>query len=118
MVLFFILLKIRDKSKKEWENFAHDLIYKNRFSSHSPVVSELNERAEQAVLQYSKGAVFYRARKMKDCAQSVFYNEYLRHERPQEKEAFQKRTNTPEVDQILDMLSNLLQCDTSKAKVK
>lgn len=114
MVLFFFLLKIRDQNKDAWEKFAHDLIYENRFSSHSPVVSELNKRAEQAVLQYSKGTVFYRARKMKDRAQSVFYNEYLKNERPQGKEAFQKTTNTSDVDQMLDMLSNLFQCDNSE----
>lgn len=114
MLLFFLLLKIREQNKELWENFVHDLIYENRFSSNSPVVSELNKRAEQAVLQYSKGTVFYRARKMKERAQSVFYNEYLKHGRPQDKEAFEKTANTSEVDQMLDMLSNLFQCDTSE----
>ena len=38
MILFLLFLGDTQKKDEQWEQFEHELIYKNRFSSDNPIV--------------------------------------------------------------------------------
>ena len=51
-----------DIPEKEWNEFTHNLIYKDRFSSSHKVVDVIKSFAEKCTVEIKKGQVFYRAR--------------------------------------------------------
>ena len=61
---------INDVPIKEWDEFAHDLIYKNRFSSSHKVVDVIKNYAEKREKRIRKAEKLYRAR--------IYYQDPLR----------------------------------------
>ena len=53
---------LTDIPEKEWNEFAHDLIYKDRFSSSHKVVGVIKDFSEKCTATIKKGQVLYRAR--------------------------------------------------------
>ncbi len=53
---------ITDIPENEWNDFAHDLIYKNRFSSSHKVVEVIKAFSEKCTATIKKGQILYRAR--------------------------------------------------------
>lgn len=53
---------LTDVPEKEWNEFAHDLIYKDRFSSSHKVVGVIKDFSEKCTATIKKGQVLYRAR--------------------------------------------------------
>ena len=51
-----------DIPEKEWNEFAHDLIYKDRFSSSHKVVNVIKGFSGKCTATIKKGQVLYRAR--------------------------------------------------------
>lgn len=61
---------LTDIPEKEWNDFAHDLIYKDRFSSPHKVVEVIKEFSPKCTATIKKGQVLWRAR--------VYHQEPLR----------------------------------------
>ena len=79
---------LTDIPEKEWNEFTHNLIYKDRFSSSHKVVDVIKSFAEKCTVEIKKGQVFYRARiyrqdPLKEFLSNVFKN-------PAEKKSFDK----------------------------
>ena len=53
---------LTDVPEKEWNEFVHDLIYKDRFSSSHKVVDVINNFSEKCTVTIKKGQVLYRSR--------------------------------------------------------
>ena len=53
---------ITDSPTQEWNEFTHDLIYKNRFSSSHNVIEVIKRLSEVCTLTIPKGQILYRAR--------------------------------------------------------
>ena len=53
---------ITDIPENEWSDFAHDLIYKNRFSLSHKVVEVIKAFSEKCTATFKKGQILYRAR--------------------------------------------------------
>ncbi len=47
-------------STRTWDEFAEELIYKNRFSSKNDILEELHKNATDATHMIAKGTVLYR----------------------------------------------------------
>ena len=60
--LLILLSLITDLPEKEWDEFVHDLVYKNRFSSSHKVVDVVKSFSGKCTSTIKKGKVFYRAR--------------------------------------------------------
>ncbi len=75
-LIFLLLMQDLNNKNETWDQFEQDLIYKNRFSSESPIVEELRKRSEQATRYIPNKAVFYRARSFKH---KVLYQEMQVH---------------------------------------
>lgn len=70
---------ITDLPEEEWNNFVHDLIYKNRFSSSHKVVNVIKSFSEKCTDTIKQGQVLYRARiyhkdPLRDFLSNVFKN--------------------------------------------
>lgn len=63
-ITLLYLLFIDDEKKQNgvWNQFERDLLYKNRFSSNSPVIEELHACADRARKVIPHDSIFYRAR--------------------------------------------------------
>ena len=59
LILWLLLAGIPEQ---EWGKFAHDLIYKDRFSSSHKVVDVIKGFSEKCTVKIKKGQVLYRAR--------------------------------------------------------
>ena len=59
LVLYFLLADISIKADKEWDEFEHELIYKNRFSSGHGIIKVVHEKKEAATLCLPMGTVLY-----------------------------------------------------------
>ena len=64
-LLFMLLMEDARQKNEEWLQFEQELIYKNRFSSNSPIVEELHKRENQATIVFSSSKELYRARSFK-----------------------------------------------------
>ena len=64
-LLFLLFMQDLQNKNETWERFENDLIYKNRFTSDSPIVEELKKRSEQATRHIPNKSIFYRARSFK-----------------------------------------------------
>lgn len=53
---------LTDIPENEWNEFTHDLIYKDRFSSSRKVVDVIKSFSEKCTVKIEKGQVLYRAR--------------------------------------------------------
>lgn len=53
---------ITDLPVREWDEFEHDLIYKDRFSSSHKVVEVIKKMSEKCTMTINKGQKLYRAR--------------------------------------------------------
>ena len=53
---------VTDIPEKEWSDFSHDLIYKDRFSSSHKVVDVIKHFSERCTYKIKKGRALYRAR--------------------------------------------------------
>ena len=62
IVLFLFYLDAVNKADHAWEEFAEELIYKNRFSSKNDILEELHKKAADATHMIAKGTILYRAR--------------------------------------------------------
>ena len=62
LVLYFLLADINIKADKEWDEFEHELIYKNRFSSDHNIIKAVHDKREAATSTLPRGTVLYRAR--------------------------------------------------------
>ena len=62
MILFLLFLGDTQKKDEQWEQFEHELIYKNRFSSDNPIVKELHKQKDIATRTIPANSIFYRAR--------------------------------------------------------
>ena len=62
IVLFLFYLDAVNKADHTWDEFAEELIYKNRFSSKNDILEELHKKATDATYMIAKGTVLYRAR--------------------------------------------------------
>ncbi len=64
LLLMILYLYIQDEKErdKKWEEFEHQLIYENRFSSTHEVVKELHTCAEMATITMNPKTPLYRAR--------------------------------------------------------
>lgn len=61
-LVYLLLIEDEKKQNETWNQFEKDLIYKNRFSSDSPVVKELHACEVQASKKIQSGSIYYRAR--------------------------------------------------------
>lgn len=60
---FLILLSfMTDFPEKDWNEFFHDLVYKNRFSSSHKVIDIIKDFSERCTTTIKKDQIFYRAR--------------------------------------------------------
>ena len=62
MIMFLLYLDDAQKKDEQWEQFEHELIYNNRFSSDNPIVKELHNQKDIATRTISANSTFYRAR--------------------------------------------------------
>lgn len=64
-LLFMLFIEDARQKNEEWLQFEQGLIYKNRFSSNSPIVDELHKREKQATMILPRSKELYRARSFK-----------------------------------------------------
>ena len=64
-LLFMLFMEDVRQKNEEWLQFEQGLIYKNRFSSNSPIVEELHKREKQATKILPCSKELYRARSFK-----------------------------------------------------
>ena len=72
IVLFLFYLNAVNKADHTWDEFAEELIYKNRFSSKNDILEELHKKATDATHMIAKGTVLYRStRAVRPAGQSL-----------------------------------------------
>lgn len=76
--LLFLLLESNQVNHSHWDEFAQDIIYKNRFSSSSIVVKELIEQAKHVTHMVPQGTTFFRARRYKESPYKQFLAQWMR----------------------------------------
>ena len=77
ILLFFCLMIQREENEKIWDDYAKNLIYKNRFTSDSKVCAVIEKYKEPAALEYKKERILYRARVVeKEPVEMMFYRYY------------------------------------------
>ena len=76
--LLFLLLESNQVNHSHWDEFAQDIIYKNRFSSSSIVVKELIEQAKHVTHIAPQGTTFFRARRYKESPYKQFLAQWMR----------------------------------------
>lgn len=76
--LLFLLLESNQVNHSRWEEFAQDIIYKNRFSSDSIVVKELIKQAEYVTHIVPRGTTFFRARRYEQSPHEGFLAHWMR----------------------------------------
>lgn len=62
MLIFMLFMKDLKEKNAQWESFADELRYKNRFSVKHAIIDEIHECQNKAVTTYRKSTVLYRAR--------------------------------------------------------
>lgn len=79
-ILLILMLRLEDERRKDeqWNEFEHDLIYKNRFSSDNPIIEELHRRSERATIKVAANSVFYRARSFGSAGSDKLLEYYLK----------------------------------------
>ena len=77
-LLFMLFVEDARQKNEEWLHFEHDLIYKNRFSSNSPIVEELHKREGQATIILPSGKELYRARSFKKSSFDKLIEYYIK----------------------------------------
>lgn len=77
-LLFMLFVEDARQKNEEWLHFEHDLIYKNRFSSNSPIVEELHKREGQATIILPSGKELYRARSFKKSSFDKLIEYYMK----------------------------------------
>lgn len=77
-ILLFLLLESNQVNHSHWEEFAQDIIYKNRFSSDSVVVKELIKQAEHVTHIVPQGTTFFRARRYEESPYKQFFAQWMR----------------------------------------
>lgn len=83
-ILLFYLLQSDYPNQRLWEEFSHDIVYKNRFSSSSAVLKEILNKADDVEYIVPQGTFFFRARKYEKSPYEELICEFL------------KNNNTPE----------------------
>lgn len=83
-ILLFYLLQSDYPNQRLWDEFSHDIVYKNRFSSNSDVLKEILNKADDVEYIVPKGTFFFRARKYEKSPYEELIREFL------------KNNNTPE----------------------
>lgn len=58
MILFLLFLGDTQKKDEQWEQFEHELIYKNRFSPDNPIVKELHKQKDIATRTIPANSIF------------------------------------------------------------
>ena len=58
MILFLLYLDDAQKKDEQWEQFEHELIYKNRFSPDNPIVKELHKQKDIATRTIPANSIF------------------------------------------------------------
>lgn len=62
LLLFMLFTEDLKEKNAQWESFADELRYKNRFSVKHTIIDEIHECQTKAVTTHSKNTVLYRAR--------------------------------------------------------
>ncbi len=106
-LIFLLLMQDLNNKNETWDQFEQDLIYKNRFSSESPIVEELRKRSEQATRYIPNKAVFYRARSFKHSGFRKLLKYYLQESDCTKDEIEKIISNWPESEKQLTLLSQM-----------
>lgn len=78
LILLFLWLEDAQKKDNQWDKFELDLIYKNRFSSDSPIVEEIHKQSNRATKTIKAGSMFYRARSFNSADSDKLLEYYLK----------------------------------------
>lgn len=79
-ILLILMLTLEDERRKDeqWNEFEHDLIYKNRFSSDNLIIKELHKQSKHASKKIAANSVFYRARSFGSAGSDKLLEYYLK----------------------------------------
>lgn len=66
LCLFLFVLQQEHEFEEEWNEFANEIVYHDRFISSHKVIDAIKDSKDWAVKKIPKGQVFYRARKFHD----------------------------------------------------
>lgn len=80
LILLILMLVSEDEHRKDrqWNEFEHDLIYKNRFSSDNPIIEELHKQSKNVAKKIAENSVFYRARFFASAGSDKLLEYYLK----------------------------------------
>ena len=106
-LLFLLFMEDQKQRSETWDQFENDLVYKNRFSSNSPIVEELRKRAEQATRIISSGSIFYRARSFKNSSFDKLIRYYMKERGCSEKEIKDVLNNWTDSDKLISLLPEI-----------
>ena len=106
-LLFLLFMQDLQNRNETWERFENDLIYKNRFTSDSPIVEELKKRSEQATRLIPNKSIFYRARSFKHSSFDKLLRYYMRENGCTKEEINSVLSNLSETEKHLSLLPQL-----------
>lgn len=103
------LLFVQDLQNKNeiWTRFENDLIYKNRFSSDSPIVEELKKRSKQASKIIPAKTDLFRARSFKHSSFDKLIKYYMKENGCSKEEIDDVLKNWSESEKYLSLLPQL-----------
>ena len=106
-LLFLLFMQDWQNKNKTWEQFENDLIYKNRFSSDSPIIHELKKRSEQASKIIPAKTVLFRARSFKRSSFDKLLRYYMQENNCSKDEIDDVLKNWTETEKHLALLPQL-----------
>lgn len=106
-LLFLLFMQDLQNRNETWERFENDLIYKNRFTSDSPIVEELKKRSEQATRHIPNKSILYRARSFKHSSFDKLLRYYMKENGCTKEEINSVLSNLSETEKHLSLLPQL-----------
>lgn len=106
-LLFLLFMQDLQNKNETWERFENDLIYKNRFTSDSPIVEELKKRSEQATRHIPNKSIFYRARSFKHSSFDKLLRYYMKENGCTKEEINSVLSNLSETEKHFSLLPQL-----------
>ena len=106
-LLFLLLMQDFQNRNETWDQFENELIYKNRFSSDSPIVKELRKRAKQATKAIPAKTNLFRARSFKHSSFDKLLKYYMKENGCSQEEIDDVLKNWSESEKYLSLLPHL-----------
>lgn len=106
-LLFLLFMQDMQNKNDTWEQFEKEIIYKNRFSSDSPIVKELHNRAKQASKTIPVKTNLFRARSFKHSSFNKLLKYYMVENGCSKDEIDEVLNNWSESEKYLSLLPQL-----------